>query len=48
MYTVYSRTPLYGHPLNTETPLLWTVFFVPLNMDTVRTCVPEKVVHKNK
>ena len=24
-----SETPVYGHPLNTDTSLLWTVCFVP-------------------
>ena len=27
--TEYTRTPLYGHPLNTDTSLLLTVFFAP-------------------
>ena len=26
----YSQTPLYGHPLSTDTSLLWTGFFVPV------------------
>ena len=29
MELVYSGTPLYGHPLNTDTPILRTVLFAP-------------------
>ena len=25
----YGGTPLYGHPLNTDSRILWTVSFVP-------------------
>ena len=28
-FSRYSESPLYGHPLNTDTRILWTVSFVP-------------------
>ena len=31
----HNGTPLYGQPLNTDTPILWTVSFVPTKSSSI-------------
>ena len=42
--TNYSQTLLYGHPLNMNTSLLWTVCFVPLHLIQTLSMAPSVLV----